>query len=115
MLMITSRSSGKRILLYVVKAWRRELSGAGRCYIVKLHSLILIFWQNRRLSNGLIAASAVEAAPTIESAIANGGPTDVLPALRPINVIASEAKQSILSLPGEFGLLRYARNDVVTV
>jgi hypothetical protein len=53
--------------------------------------------------------------PAIESTIANAGHADALPTLRPINVIARAAKQSILSLLGEDGLRRYARNDVVTI
>src|ERR1019366_7210367 len=50
--------------------------------------------QTRRLSNGLRHRPSC-AVPTIESAIANGGHAHALPTLRPINVIASEAKQSI--------------------
>jgi hypothetical protein len=82
---------------------------------VKLHSLILNILAKRMIVKRLESASAVRAAPTIESAISNGGHADALPTLRPINVIASAAKQSILSLFGEDGLRRYARNDVVTI
>jgi hypothetical protein len=66
----------------------------GLFYIAKPYLLLLDIPPTSRLSNNLRAASAV---------------------LRPINVIASEAKQSILSLLGEHGLLRYACNDVVAI